>query len=59
MTDSADPPPSLETLARRYMDLWQDQWMAVAGDPEGVDAVSRLFQMMTRAATAADPGRRP
>src|SRR5437899_1827056 len=31
-------PPDLETLARRYLDLWQDQVTALAVDPEAFTA---------------------
>jgi hypothetical protein len=29
-----DEPPDLETLARRFLALWQEQFLATAGDPE-------------------------
>ena len=45
-------PPSYESLARRYLDLWQDQWMASAADPEMADMMTRLFQMMGQGAGA-------
>lgn len=38
MTDSAD----LEALARRYLDLWQDQMTALAGDSEFIEAIDKL-----------------
>src|SRR5512145_1048929 len=39
-------PPDLETLARRYLDLWQDQVSAMAADPELAETLGRLFQVM-------------
>ncbi|MDH3474917.1 MAG: hypothetical protein OEM59_14640, partial [Rhodospirillales bacterium] len=45
MSDKAD----LDELARRYLDLWQDQISALAGDPEVAESLSRL-------AAAAGPG---
>ncbi|CCD03302.1 conserved protein of unknown function (plasmid) [Azospirillum baldaniorum] len=47
--------PSLETLAQRYLDLWQEQWAACAADPEMADAAARLFQMMAQGAAAMAP----
>ena len=47
---SAADPPSYETLARRYLDLWQDQWTACAADPEMADMMTRMFQMMGQGA---------
>src|SRR4051812_11677737 len=38
-------PPTLETLARRYLDLWQDQVSALATDPEFTETVGRLLQV--------------
>ena len=36
-------PPDLAELAKRYVDLWQDQLMAIAGDPALADSMMRLF----------------
>ena len=47
--------PSLETLAQRYLDLWQEQWAACAADPEMADAAARLFQMMAQGAATMAP----
>lgn len=44
--------PDLEVLARRYLDLWQDQMAAMAGDPAVVEAMSRTFALMTQGAAA-------
>src|SRR5258708_38260016 len=38
-------PPDLETLARRYLDLWQDQVSALAADPEFTETIGRLLQV--------------
>jgi len=40
----------LDDLARRYLDLWQDQWSALAADPGVADMVARSFGMMGPAA---------
>src|SRR5690349_23389700 len=52
-TDSE--PPSIESLARRYLDLWQDQWAALAVDPEVAEDFVRLFQIMGQGAAAMAP----
>jgi hypothetical protein len=36
-------PPDLEDLARRYLDLWQQQMTQIAADPELAETVRRLF----------------
>ncbi|GGF08021.1 hypothetical protein GCM10011611_11830 [Aliidongia dinghuensis] len=38
-------PPDLEALARRYVELWQDQVAATAVDPELTDGLTRLMQL--------------
>src|SRR5882672_1563434 len=38
-------PPDLETLARRYLDLWQDQVTALAADPEFTETIGRMLQV--------------
>ena len=43
-------PTDVETLARRFLDLWQEQVGAAAGDPATADMVRRLAE-----ATAATP----
>ncbi|MBB6254725.1 hypothetical protein FHS74_005315 [Nitrospirillum iridis] len=52
--DAAAPPPgdppSLDTLARRYLDLWQDQWAAVAADPDMTGAFARLVRALGQTA---------
>jgi hypothetical protein len=37
-------PPDLDALARRYLDLWQDQVTAMAGDPQLAAAFARMFE---------------
>jgi hypothetical protein len=36
-------PPDLQHLAKRYLDLWQDQLRAMAADPEMMAAVGRML----------------
>ena len=36
-------PEELEALARQYLDLWQDQMTALAGDPEFAQAMDKLI----------------
>ena len=36
----------LEDLAKRFLDLWQDQMSALAGDPEYTEALNRLLAAM-------------
>jgi hypothetical protein len=40
-------PPDLDTLARRYLDLWQEQVAAVAADPELTQTYAHLAQAMS------------
>ena len=49
-------PPDLETLARRYLDLWPDQLAATAADPETADLWRRWFSLMGWGASASGPG---
>jgi ubiquinone biosynthesis protein UbiJ len=39
-------PPNLEALARRYLDLWQDQATALAGDAELARQIAQWLSMM-------------
>lgn len=48
-------PPEFEDLARRYLDLWQEQWSAMAADPEAAQAMARLYGMMGQQMAAAAP----
>jgi hypothetical protein len=59
-------PPDIEALARRYLDLWQDQASALAGDAELAGQLGRWLTLMqsgmahafqaAAAATASAPG---
>jgi hypothetical protein len=44
--------PNLDDLAKRYLDLWQEQLRVMAADPETIASVSRLFEAMSGAAAA-------
>jgi hypothetical protein len=46
-------PPDLEGLARRYLDLWEAQLSALAGDPALAEQISRLVAAMGSAGFAA------
>ncbi|EME67628.1 hypothetical protein H261_22533 [Paramagnetospirillum caucaseum] len=48
----SDAPPDFQALARRYLDLWQEQVAAVAADPALAEAVARGVAMMTQSAAA-------
>ncbi|HLZ65560.1 MAG TPA: hypothetical protein VKQ29_04980 [Aliidongia sp.] len=39
-------PPDLEALARRYVELWQDQIAATAVDPELTDGLARMMHLV-------------
>ena len=43
MVSERDEPPAMEDLARRYLDLWQDQWAAVCADPTVADSMARTM----------------
>jgi hypothetical protein len=36
-------PPDVDTLARRFLQLWQEQLTLMAADPELVDGLAKLF----------------
>jgi hypothetical protein len=44
--DMAEP-PDIADLAKRYLDLWQDQMMALAADPDFAESVARLLSAWT------------
>jgi hypothetical protein len=46
--------PDLESLAKTYLDLWQDQFASMAADPATAEAMARLFGAM--AAGWGSPG---
>ena len=41
----SDEPPSIDDLAKRYLDLWQDQIAAVAADPDMAHTLGRYAQI--------------
>lgn len=43
--------PDLEDLARRYVDLWQDQMTALAGDPEFAQSLQKVMAALGVAAS--------
>ncbi len=45
-------PPDLDDLARRYLDLWQDQLSALADDDEVAEVMARTLELMTTGAAA-------
>jgi hypothetical protein len=45
--------PDLEDLARRYVDLWQDQMTALAGDPEFAESLQKVMAALGVAASGA------
>ncbi|MEL0018540.1 MAG: hypothetical protein VW709_01595 [Rickettsiales bacterium] len=47
-------PPDINDIAKRYLDLWQDQMSGMAADPEWIAAMSRLC---LSAGAAGDPAR--
>lgn len=44
--------PDLEKLARRYVDLWQEQLGALAKDPDMAEAMARTIELMNSGASA-------
>ena len=44
--ERADAPPDLAALAKRFLDLWQEQVTALAGDPELARGMSRFLAAM-------------
>ena len=49
MTDKP-PPPDLQDLARRYLDLWQDHLKAVATDRDASETLARTMALMSSGA---------
>ena len=45
-------PPELDDLARRYLDLWQDQLAGLAADDEVAEVMARTLELMTTGAAA-------
>ncbi|MCZ8122125.1 MAG: hypothetical protein ACKOEE_15085 [Tagaea sp.] len=52
----SDEPPSLDELAKRYLDLWQDQITALAADPETARLMGRSLQLWAGAGPAGWQG---
>lgn len=50
-------PPDLASLAKRYVDLWQDQLIAMAADPDLASMFARVVGELSP--TAADGRGRP
>ncbi|MEW5727538.1 MAG: hypothetical protein AB1918_06905 [Pseudomonadota bacterium] len=48
----SEAPPDFKALARRYLDLWQEQVAAMANDPALAEAVARGVAMMSQAPAA-------
>ncbi|MEE9140256.1 MAG: hypothetical protein V3U18_05710 [Alphaproteobacteria bacterium] len=48
-------PPDLETLSRRFLDLWQDQMTAMANDPALAEVMTRLVGMAPPGMAASIP----
>jgi len=40
--EPAPEPPDYEALARQYLDLWQDQFAAMAADPGTMETLSKM-----------------
>ncbi|MEO3428231.1 hypothetical protein AAFN88_05195 [Pelagibius sp. CAU 1746] len=49
--EQAGSPEDLEELARRYVDLWQDQMTALAADPEFAESLQKVMAAMGVAAS--------
>ncbi|MCE2510379.1 MAG: hypothetical protein J4G10_05315 [Alphaproteobacteria bacterium] len=49
-------PSDLETLASRFLELWQDQLAAMALDPDNVEAMTRFYRLFTDTAFTAVAG---
>lgn len=57
MAAMTEPPSDVAELARRYLDLWQRQVAALAGDPAVATAVARGLALITAGlGGAAAPG---
>ena len=54
--DMADTPPTLDELAKRYLDLWQDQIAAMAADPDMAHAMGRYAQLFATVGPAGFAG---
>ena len=45
-TTTMSKAPDLKSLAKTYLDLWQDQFASMAADPATANAMARLFGAM-------------
>ncbi len=45
-------PPDLDALAKRYLDLWQDQLGAVSKDRQTAEIMAQTMELMNAGATA-------
>lgn len=45
-------PPDLDALARRYLDLWQDQMTRMANDPTTAEMMARTLSVISKTAQA-------
>ncbi len=45
--------PDLEELARRYLELWQNQFASMAADPEFAESMGRMFNLMGAGASGS------
>ncbi|MGH6990916.1 MAG: hypothetical protein ACREFD_12460 [Stellaceae bacterium] len=47
MTDPREPePPDLAALAKRFLDLWQEEMTQLAADPELAHSISRFLKAL-------------
>ncbi len=44
--------PDLDALARRYLDLWQEQMTGMATDPKAMDIMARTMELMNAGAAS-------
>jgi hypothetical protein len=51
--DDATEPPGLDALAVRFLDLWQNQWLAMIADPAIAKGAAQAWQTMGKAMEAA------
>jgi hypothetical protein len=48
-------PPDYDDLARRYLDLWQEQWAAMAADPRTAELLTQLYSLVGQQMSAFAP----
>src|SRR6185437_8449396 len=49
-------PPDLASLAKRYVDLWQEQLIAMAADPDLAESLARLLRGLVPGGWPPSPG---